>query len=107
MWNFRLPVPLSAFKHCSCISGQIETDNYAYYDGPLNDDRNLWRAKHIKIYQNDVSFGWQHKYTKQSGGNAITIKAAPIGIGWVLNGFALNHKDGLAISTPVKEAVNY
>lgn len=68
--------------------------------------RSLWRAAHIFAYQNDVAFGWQDKYTKQSGGNAITIKASPIGIKWVVNGFALNKDYGLAIPEPIIQPVS-
>ncbi|XP_067941196.1 CD109 antigen-like [Watersipora subatra] len=70
-------------------------------DEPLNDIRPLWGASKIHAYQNDVSFGWLEKYTKQSGGNAITVVASPIGIKWALNGFALNQDHGLAISDPI------
>lgn len=85
----------------TCLDERDDED----LDIPLNDDRNLWKAAHIFAYQNDVAFGWQEKYTKQSGGNAITIKASPIGINWVVNGFSLNQEHGLAIAKPIFQSV--
>ncbi|KAF6025141.1 Tep6 [Bugula neritina] len=82
--------------------GQVEESE----DTPLDDDRNLWRAKHVWPYRTDLAFGWLHKYTKQSGGNAITLKASPIGVTWVLSGFALNPEHGLSIAQPVTEKLH-